>query len=89
MKDEIFGPVLCVGKFHTEEEAIKLANDTNYGLGAGLHSSTSLPCSIQSPSLSRYPVLVIVVDAMCHIATGRDDRPGIPSGTNYELHLHR
>ncbi len=32
--------MLCVGTFHTEEEAIKLANDTTYGLGAGLHSST-------------------------------------------------
>jgi aldehyde dehydrogenase (NAD+) len=38
---QIFGPVLSVGKFKTEEEAISLANDTNYGLGAGLHSSTS------------------------------------------------
>jgi hypothetical protein len=40
VQDEIFGPVLSVGKFKTEEEAIKLANDTTYGLGAGLHSST-------------------------------------------------
>ena len=33
--------MLSVGKFTTEEEGIKLANDTTYGLGAGLHSSTS------------------------------------------------
>lgn len=39
---KIFGPVLSVGKFHTEQEAIDLANDTNYGLAAGLHSSISL-----------------------------------------------
>ncbi|THG95417.1 hypothetical protein EW026_g6238 [Hermanssonia centrifuga] len=38
VKEEIFGPVLSVGKFSTEEEAIRLANDTTYGLGAGLHS---------------------------------------------------
>jgi aldehyde dehydrogenase (NAD+) len=31
--------VLAVGTFKTEEEAIKLANATTYGLGAGLHSS--------------------------------------------------
>jgi hypothetical protein len=37
---QIFGPVLSVGRFKTEEEAVALANDTNYGLGAGLHSST-------------------------------------------------
>lgn len=36
---KIFGPVLSVGKFHTEQEAIDLANDTTYGLAAGLHSS--------------------------------------------------
>jgi len=36
---KIFGPVLAVGRFSTEEEAIELANDTSYGLGAGLHSS--------------------------------------------------
>jgi hypothetical protein len=36
---QIFGPVLSVGKFKTEEEAIRIANDTTYGLAAGLHSS--------------------------------------------------
>ncbi len=33
-KQEVFGPVLPVIKFKTEEQAIKLANDTPYGLGA-------------------------------------------------------
>jgi aldehyde dehydrogenase (NAD+) len=31
--DEIFGPVISVKTFKTEEEAIELANDTSYGLG--------------------------------------------------------
>jgi acyl-CoA reductase-like NAD-dependent aldehyde dehydrogenase len=31
---EIFGPVVCVIPFDTEEEAIALANDTDYGLAA-------------------------------------------------------
>ena len=35
-KDEIFGPVLSVLTFETEEEAIKLANDTSYGLSGEL-----------------------------------------------------
>ena len=30
-REEIFGPVLSVMTFETEEEAIKLANDTSYG----------------------------------------------------------
>ncbi|PPQ92358.1 hypothetical protein CVT25_008707 [Psilocybe cyanescens] len=41
----IFGPVLSVGVFKSEEEAISLANDTSYGLGAGLHSILSTECS--------------------------------------------
>ena len=32
-EDEVFGPVLPVVTFKTEEEAIKLGNDTKYGLG--------------------------------------------------------
>jgi len=32
-KQEIFGPVLCIIPFETEEKAIAIANDTIYGLG--------------------------------------------------------
>ena len=32
--EEVFGPVLPIVSFKTDEEAIKLANDTEYGLGA-------------------------------------------------------
>jgi acyl-CoA reductase-like NAD-dependent aldehyde dehydrogenase len=35
-QDEVFGPVLSVLTFDTEEEAIKIANDTRYGLAAGV-----------------------------------------------------
>ncbi len=35
-REEIFGPVLGLIKFKNEEEAVAIANDTNYGLGAGL-----------------------------------------------------
>jgi aldehyde dehydrogenase (NAD+) len=34
--EEIFGPVLSIARFSTEEEAIRLANETDYGLAAGL-----------------------------------------------------
>jgi aldehyde dehydrogenase len=37
-QEEIFGPVLCVTTFKTEEEALAIANDTLYGLGAGVWS---------------------------------------------------
>ncbi len=36
--EEIFGPVVCLFTFDTEEEAITLANDTIYGLGASIYS---------------------------------------------------
>jgi aldehyde dehydrogenase len=37
-QEEIFGPVLSVTTFKTEEEALEIANDTLYGLGAGVWS---------------------------------------------------
>jgi aldehyde dehydrogenase (NAD+) len=33
-REEIFGPVLCVIVYETEEDAIRIANDTNFGLHA-------------------------------------------------------
>jgi acyl-CoA reductase-like NAD-dependent aldehyde dehydrogenase len=38
VQDEIFGPVLTVQPFDTEDEAIRLANGTAYGLSAGLQT---------------------------------------------------
>ncbi len=35
-QEEIFGPVVVVEKFHSEEEVIKAANDSIYGLGGGV-----------------------------------------------------
>ena len=35
-QEEIFGPVLCVTTFKDEAEAMEIANDTLYGLGAGV-----------------------------------------------------
>lgn len=38
-REEIFGPVLSVIRFNTEEQAIAMANDSSYGLQAGVWSS--------------------------------------------------
>ncbi|EEX94701.1 putative aldehyde dehydrogenase [Vibrio orientalis CIP 102891 = ATCC 33934] len=38
-QEEIFGPVLCVIPFKDEQQAIDIANDSKYGLGAALWSS--------------------------------------------------
>ena len=34
LREEVFGPVLCLQSFKTEEQAIQMANDTEYGLAA-------------------------------------------------------
>ena len=37
-REEIFGPVLSITTYSTEEEAIQLANDSEYGLSGGVWS---------------------------------------------------
>jgi betaine-aldehyde dehydrogenase len=41
-KEEIFGPVVCVRPFSTEEEAVELANDSRYGLAAAVMSQDDI-----------------------------------------------
>ncbi|WP_436286622.1 aldehyde dehydrogenase [Stagnimonas aquatica] len=43
-QEEIFGPVVSVTTFKDEEEALHLANDTLYGLGAGVWSRDANRC---------------------------------------------
>jgi aldehyde dehydrogenase (NAD+) len=38
-RQEVFGPVLAVMPFESEDEAVAIANDTEYGLGAGVYTS--------------------------------------------------
>ncbi len=39
VKEEIFGPVVTVSKFSTVDEVVSLANDSQYGLAAGIHTT--------------------------------------------------
>jgi aldehyde dehydrogenase (NAD+) len=50
-KDEIFGPVLSILTYRTEEEALEIANDTEYGLGAYISSSNLEKASIIASQL--------------------------------------
>jgi aldehyde dehydrogenase len=43
-QEEIFGPVVSVTTFKTDEEALAIANDTLYGLGAGVWSRDANRC---------------------------------------------
>ncbi|MDC3152752.1 aldehyde dehydrogenase family protein [SAR86 cluster bacterium] len=40
-KEEIFGPVLCIIKYKTEDEAINIANDSEYGLAGYVQGELS------------------------------------------------
>jgi len=40
-QEEIFGPVLCIIKFDSDEEAIAIANDSIYGLAGGVFSTNT------------------------------------------------
>ncbi|MFJ2007717.1 aldehyde dehydrogenase family protein [Streptomyces chartreusis] len=39
VREEVFGPVVTVERFRTEDEAVELANDTRYGLAGGVWTS--------------------------------------------------
>jgi aldehyde dehydrogenase (NAD+) len=39
MQEEIFGPVCSIAKFDTEEEVIKTANGSSYGLASAVHTT--------------------------------------------------
>ena len=43
-REEIFGPVMSVLDFDTEEEVMARANDTEFGLAAGVFTKRPDPC---------------------------------------------
>lgn len=43
-KEEVFGPLAPIFRFHTEEEAIAMANDTEFGLAAYFYSTDVSRC---------------------------------------------
>ena len=62
-RDEIFGPVLAVIPFDDEEEAIRIANDTPYGLAASLWTNDLSRAHRVSARLCAGTVSVNTVDA--------------------------
>lgn len=71
LKTEMFGPVMSLVPFDTEEEAIELANDSNFGLGSGVFTE----------SLSRaHRVSNQLRSGICWINTYRAISPIAPFG---------
>lgn len=71
-RDETFGPVLVIAPFSTDEEAIALNNDTEYGLSAGIFTRDEAKGLEMSRKLET---------GMCHInCQSVNDEPHIPFG---------
>ena len=43
-REEIFGPVVCIKPFSTEEQAVNMANDSRFGLAAAVMSKDEARC---------------------------------------------
>ncbi|WP_171128649.1 MULTISPECIES: aldehyde dehydrogenase family protein [unclassified Ruegeria] len=85
VREEVFGPVLTVQVFDTEEEAIALANDTETGLAAGVWTS----------NLSRAHRMIAAIEAgVVHVNTYGGADVTVPlggvkqSGNGHDKSLH-
>ncbi|MGC6484639.1 MAG: aldehyde dehydrogenase [Candidatus Puniceispirillales bacterium] len=83
--DEIFGPVLSVIPFDTEEEAVAIANDTIYGLAASLWTGNLSRAHRVSRQLKAGTVSVNTVDALSPMTPFGGFKQ---SGVGRDLSLH-
>lgn len=71
-RDETFGPVVPVIPFRTDDEAIALNNDTEYGLSAGIFTRDEARALAMAKRLET---------GMCHVnCSSVNDEPNVPFG---------
>lgn len=84
-REEVFGPVLAIGAFDDEDEAVRLANDSIYGLAASLWSDDLNRAHRVARRLNAGTVSVNTVDALdVSVPFGG----GKQSGFGRDLSLH-
>ena len=57
-REEVFGPVLAVTRFHDEDEALRLANLSDFGLAAGIWTSDSARAERLAPQIQAGTVYI-------------------------------
>ncbi|ORZ12641.1 aldehyde dehydrogenase domain-containing protein [Absidia repens] len=62
MREEIFGPVVAIATFKTVDEAIEIANDSDYGLAGGVYTTNLETAIIVSNSLEAGTIWVNCFD---------------------------
>ena len=83
MQEEVFGPVLAVSTFETEEEVIRLANNTEYGLAASLWTQNLARAHTVASSIEAGTVWVncnVVLDESQPFAGWKQSGLGIEGG---------
>lgn len=77
-QEEVFGPVLSILTFDDEEEAIRIANDTQYGLAAGVWTTSIRRALLMSQRLEAGTVWVNTYRAVSYMSPfGGYKRSGI------------
>lgn len=77
MQEETFGPVLAIMAFETEEEAIRLANDSEFGLAASVFTKNQKRGNAVAAKL--HAGTVLVNDVICGFGISEAPHGGIKS----------